>query len=399
MRLELDNARRLLVALCAALSVTCAASARAQVEGREPQARKVTDYVNQFTTCNAGAHLDLFAIELQNNPTAKGYVIIYGPPGPENKYGERGVGATKNYLVMSRGIEESRIKAVYAGHYQNTQEVLTELWLVPEGAQPPPRSKYKPDFGFEGKFFEMDLWDGPVVGVSDVEGWSSWIEAGFVGLSEMLRRRKDASVYLVAYHDEESAPGAWRRVTERQVGELDEYGIPAARVKVIFGGYAEKGSLQVWILPSDAPPPAKQRRERKPERSVQIADLSAYVLKYNADWAFKSLADLLKADAQLTACLVVRPGLAEAVDADPERTVDPNELPDVDVLKLTEKWKAEFKKNGIGEHRLIVMVMPAREYQSGGGLETWVVPPGALLPDPSADEDVVNVEEEAADKP
>lgn len=67
-------------------------------------------------------------------------------------------------------------------------------------------------------------------------------------------------------------------------------------------------------------------------------------------------------------------------------------------MQLAEKWKAELKKHGIGEHRLIVMVVPTRETQWSGQIETWVVPPGAPLPDPSADE-FADAEEAEAEKP
>ena len=67
-------------------------------------------------------------------------------------------------------------------------------------------------------------------------------------------------------------------------------------------------------------------------------------------------------------------------------------------MQLAEKWKSELKKNGVGEHRVIVMVVPTREQQWCGQIETWVVPPGAPLPDPSADE-FADDEEEAAENP
>jgi hypothetical protein len=390
MKLERIPGRRLCYALCATLAL--AFGARAQ----EPRAEKLSEYVNQFTSCNAGAHLDNLAIYLQNNPNTTGHIRVYGPGGPEDKYGERAVRATKNYLVATRGIEESRVQAVYAGRYRTIKEVLTELWLVPEGAEPPPVTKYKSDLGFEGQFFKMGLWDGPDEG----EGWSNSTEVAFVGLSEMLRSRADARVYLVAYHDAESAPGTWRRVAERETEKLRGHGVPSERMKVIFGGYAKDESLQVWILPAGAPPPAKARRERRPERSVRIASLDDSWFKYGDgdDWAFKGFADVLKADGQLRGCLVIRLAPAEAKDADPERPVDPDEPPDVDLMQLAEEWKAKLKKNGVGEHRLIVVVAPTRDGQWGGELETWVVPPGALLPDPSAD-DAESVEEGEAENP
>lgn len=396
MKLKLQTSRRLFVALCASLVLACAALVSAQVEGQGPRAVKFSEYVNQFTSCNAGAHLDGLAIDLQNNSSLKGYVRIYGPGGPDDKFGQRAADATKSYLVAVRGIDESRVRAVYAGRYENMKELLTELWLVPEGAELPPPSEYEPDFEFEGEFVEIDTWDGP----DEREGWSNSAEVALVGLSDMMRRRADARAHLIAYQTDESAPGAWRRAAERQIERLSSYGVPPERVKVIFGGYDKEEKVRVWILPPDAPPPVKRKRERRPEHSVRIASLDEFQLKYGEGerWGFKALSDLLRADGQLTGCLVVRPGPAEAKDADPEQPVDPDAEPDVDVMKLAETWRAELKKNGIGEHRLIVMVVPTRDGDTYGHLETWVVPPGALLPDPSAG-DAESVEEEEEENP
>lgn len=401
MKHELTAGRRLFVALCASLALACAAPASAQVEGQdegqEPRARKHGEYVNLFTSCNAGAYLDDLAINLQNDPTLTGYVRIYGPGGPADKFGLRAAEVVKSYLVSTRGIDESRVRAVYAGRYQNMRELLTELWLVPEGAAPPGASEYKPDLEFEGRFAELGTWDGPDEG----EGWSDSAEVALVGLSDMMRRRADARAYVVAYQTDESAPGAWRRAAERQVEKLRDNGVAAERVKVIFGGYAKEEGVKVWILPPDAPPPAKQRRERRPERSVRIASLDEFQLKYGEGerWGFKSLADLLKADAQLTGCLVVRLGPAKTKDADVERPVDPDETPDVDLMKLVEQWKGELKNNGVAEHRLIVKVVQPRDGDTHGHIETWAVPPGALLPDPSADDDEGGGEEGEAENP
>jgi hypothetical protein len=395
MKPELDPGR-LFAALGAALLLACASTANARVRGQEPRAEKLGEYVNQFTSCNAGAHLDDLAIHLQNNPASAGYVRIYGPGGPDDSFGKRAATAAKNYLVMTRGIDESRVKAVYAGRYARMDEVLTELWLVPEGAEPPPPTKYEPDLEFEGKFVEVGTWDGP----DEHEGWSTPAEVALVGLSDMMRRRANARAYLVAYQTDESAPGAWRRAADSQGKRLADNGVAPERVRVIFGGYAEEERVKVWILPPNAPPPAKQKRERRPERSVRIASLADWQLKYGdaERWGFLGLAGLLKADAQLTGCIVVRqsPPMVGAVD--PETPVDPGEPPDVDVLKLVEQWKQELKKGGVGEHRLIVMVAPAKEDQTGGEIETWVVPPGAPLPDPSAG-DAIDAEEAEEENP
>ena len=83
------------------------------------------------------ARLDNFAIQLQNDPGAQGYIIAYG--GRRGAAGEaqtRGDFA-KNYLVNSRGIDPTRLVTVDGGF---REEATTELWLVPSGATPPTAS-------------------------------------------------------------------------------------------------------------------------------------------------------------------------------------------------------------------------------------------------------------------
>ncbi|HZH31686.1 MAG TPA: PKD domain-containing protein, partial [Pyrinomonadaceae bacterium] len=83
------------------------------------------------------ARLDNFAIQLQNDPGAQGYIIAYG--GRRGAAGEAQTRAdfAKNYLVNSRGIDAGRLVTVDGGF---REEATTELWLVPSGAQPPTAS-------------------------------------------------------------------------------------------------------------------------------------------------------------------------------------------------------------------------------------------------------------------
>ncbi|HVF28159.1 MAG TPA: hypothetical protein VM943_07960 [Pyrinomonadaceae bacterium] len=81
------------------------------------------------------ARLDNFAIELQRNPGAIGHVIVYGGrrdrAGHADMLGER----TRNYLVRTRGIDAGRVQIVNGGY---RERAAYELWLVPQGATPPP---------------------------------------------------------------------------------------------------------------------------------------------------------------------------------------------------------------------------------------------------------------------
>lgn len=80
------------------------------------------------------ANLDNFAVALQGEPGARGYVIVYqgrrSRPGRATQLGER----SRQYLVNTRNIDQSRIVVVPGG----TRETDSfELWLVPQGATPP----------------------------------------------------------------------------------------------------------------------------------------------------------------------------------------------------------------------------------------------------------------------
>jgi len=80
------------------------------------------------------ARLDNFTIELQNDPTATAYVIVY--PGQRGRPGEvqRQTNRIVDYLVNSRGVNAQRIVTLVG---PPRGDLLIELWLCPQGAKPP----------------------------------------------------------------------------------------------------------------------------------------------------------------------------------------------------------------------------------------------------------------------
>ena len=93
-------------------------------------ARKFDEYGNiRFN--DEKARLDNFAIQLQNEPTAQGYIIGYGSCDAE---GLTRANRAKDYLVNTRGIDGSRLVTTDAGCLPNLQ---VQLWIVPQGATPP----------------------------------------------------------------------------------------------------------------------------------------------------------------------------------------------------------------------------------------------------------------------
>ncbi|GEM_PF-6080095 len=80
------------------------------------------------------ANFDAYAIELQNNPTWKGYVIIYkGTKSNQAKFDKLSA-RTIDYIIKTRGIPADRIVVLNGGTRDSD---YFELWTVPEGATPP----------------------------------------------------------------------------------------------------------------------------------------------------------------------------------------------------------------------------------------------------------------------
>ena len=100
----------------------------------KPQPAREIDEYGTLRLNDRNARLDNYAIELQNDPTATGYVIAYAgrksTPGTATSL----MNAAKKYLVETRGIDGSRIVTVNGGY---REETTTELWIVPQGGRPP----------------------------------------------------------------------------------------------------------------------------------------------------------------------------------------------------------------------------------------------------------------------
>jgi hypothetical protein len=91
------------------------------------------------------ARLDNFAVQLQNEPDAQGYIIFYEgrrygycykyrPRIPRRGEAKARVARIKPYLVETRGFDANRIVVINGGY---REEWTAELWIVPKGANPP----------------------------------------------------------------------------------------------------------------------------------------------------------------------------------------------------------------------------------------------------------------------
>jgi len=114
-------------------TLDCSDSCSVQIPLPHLRPRKFDEFPN-IARNDEKARLDNFGVELQNDPTASAYVIVYpgrsGKPGDVQKHTTRIV----DYLVNTRGIDARRIVTVVGG---TRDELMMELWLSPQGATPP----------------------------------------------------------------------------------------------------------------------------------------------------------------------------------------------------------------------------------------------------------------------
>jgi hypothetical protein len=114
-------------------TLECAADCAVSIPLPKRESRMFDDYLN-IARNDEKARLDNFGIELQNDPTATGYVIVY--PGRSSKRAEvqDQFGRVIDYLVNSRGIDKSRIRTIEG---RKKDQLSKELWITPQGATPP----------------------------------------------------------------------------------------------------------------------------------------------------------------------------------------------------------------------------------------------------------------------
>lgn len=130
----MNNLKSFMVPLAMTVVLTLCSSTLAR-EGSQAS-RKIDEFIGEVDRGDLKARLDNYAIELQNQPSALGHVIVYrsrrDPPSISQRYAL----LARDYLVKQRGIAQNRLVTVDGGR---SGCLMYELWIVPPGAAPPER--------------------------------------------------------------------------------------------------------------------------------------------------------------------------------------------------------------------------------------------------------------------
>ena len=225
-------------------------------------ARKFDEF-NDILASDLIARLDNVAIQLQNEPNAKAFFVVYRTrrdlPGLSNRYAHR----MKGYLIESRGLPADHMVTVDGG----IASCLTqEIWIVPQGAAPKPRddarqSSYQPSvYKFDEHYYGERHREG-------LYYWRDSYEELLEAFGLELQKHPKSVGYLIAYRDanEGSLRETQSALNGRRSFLVKEYGIKPARLKTIVGGYRGSQIVELWIAhePGAAPTIMSYRKATK----------------------------------------------------------------------------------------------------------------------------------------
>lgn len=352
----------------------------AQTRKGPPRAARF-DQFGQVGHCDVTARLDNFAIQLENQPGAKGVIVSYAPEGDGPGTGKNVLEMVKGYIVNTRGLAEDRIETIYGGRNSDKYQSQTELWIVPKGASlPKPKKLASNNEPFQGLFHERAVHDDFGVEYEDEMGPGIG-NSTYASFAEMLHQQKSAIAYVVIYSGEELTPGAWRRLGQEDINRFKAFNLELNRFKLIFGGEQKEARIQYWIWPDNAPQPvADAGSEKALAKTVKAGDFYSFALQEenNQKAIFSRLSEILTVDKTVRAFLVVRLEEPEP-ELDPEEAAEP-----VDLTKLVDKWRIDLANtHKIGPDRFII-VFTSESSQTG--MTLWIVPKGAPLPNPREDD-------------
>jgi hypothetical protein len=216
------------------------------------------------------ARLDNFAIQLQNEPGTKGFILVYRTrrdlPGLNNTIALR----SKYYLVNSRGVARDRIVTVDGGEADCQ---IQELWVIPIGATPTPRpdayERYFPDVDSPRKIDEYGF-DPPRERADSPSWFGNDADAEYLETFATELRKQSASIACVIVYAQynprprlvdngdyepvrdvrRDPPGTARQRLQIERARLMRiYGFKSARIRLVDGGYRKLRAVELWVVP------------------------------------------------------------------------------------------------------------------------------------------------------
>jgi hypothetical protein len=261
--------KRLLLTFALVVSFGVAAVAQTEPPAHPPG---LFDELGDTLISDWLARADNLAVELQNRPAAKAYIVAYGVPNKLPGWPFRRANQVKGYLVQSRGIDAERIELVYGGYRDN---VTYQLWVMDAGTPLPlPPFDFAAALAREKTPFLFDRFFWFPLSAND-----TGIESGYIGYLDekgryeafVLALRSDPGLRgcITAYAARGNRRGTDRRLSIRVKRTiLIMHNIGAERIVALAGGVRPHQTVELWIVPpgSTLPKPTPTARPARRRR-------------------------------------------------------------------------------------------------------------------------------------
>ena len=235
------------------------------------------DEFNDIQHSDLIARLDNFAVQLQNSPDSKGFVIVYRSKRDLPGLSHSMALLIREYLVSTRGLIKDRVVTVDGGA---ATCLVQELWIVPSGTTPKPRDDakigyfYHPDVAW--KFFQYSYLPPELYKRFGVQKTLDSDEDYLEAFATEIKKQPKTIACIIAYAQYDPKPGladytgnyeprrevpfdlagtARRRLMHEKTVLTKTYGIPPARVRTIDGGYRKDRQVELWVVPAREPMP------------------------------------------------------------------------------------------------------------------------------------------------
>lgn len=230
-----------------------------------PHLDRAIDSYGDISCEHASARLDSFALALSNLPAAVGYIVVYEARGGSRLRAQRHGAFAYDRLVVRRGIDAERLKMIWGGP---DDELMVRLYIVPNGATPPQPTPTVSEG--EARTRAARLFDRGRLTVRRDGGGRPALVTSYdclpdaVDLGEYakaLRAEPDAAARVVVYGARGarlSEANAVSRLVRHRLFTVEN--IAHRRISVVYGGTREEPSVELWLVPRGASPPAARRR-------------------------------------------------------------------------------------------------------------------------------------------
>ena len=260
--------RRLLTTIL--LLALSAAAAYGQQQPAAGGARLI-DKFGAIQISDLMARLDNFAIELQNEPASRGYVVAYGAKNKFPGWPLRRAGHALNYLAETRGLDRARISLVNGGL---RDDPAFELWVVGPGDELPVKSfdvsllmsGEKTPLPFD-RFTVVERGDRVLVEIYEADPFPDSVLM-YEHFAEVLRRDPSLRGCVIGYTSRRGSRAAARRIASRaKLAIAKAYAIDVTRVVALGGGRREYKTIELWLVPPGAPLPKPSPAARPARRT------------------------------------------------------------------------------------------------------------------------------------